>query len=210
MTAFCQHSAWGAFLRAGQRIQGRFRPGASGVRLLSDTVVAVARRRQRRPSAQAAPEQRRYTIDASVFVNAFNPHEEGHTESLAALTAIQERGIPVIVPALLLPEIVAAVARASDDGEGALSYANATARLPHLTLVAQTPTMAKQAAELAAAHRLRGADSIYVAVARRYGTALVSRDDEQRSRGAAVVACLTPKDAVGDQVGSHAPKRPRR
>lgn len=29
-------AAWDAFLRAGQRIQGRFRPGASGVRLLSE------------------------------------------------------------------------------------------------------------------------------------------------------------------------------
>lgn len=28
-------AAWNAFLRAGQRLQGRFRPGASGVRLLS-------------------------------------------------------------------------------------------------------------------------------------------------------------------------------
>jgi hypothetical protein len=45
---------------------------------------------------------------------------------------------------------------------------------------------------------LRGADSIYVAVARRYGTTLVSRDDEQRTRGSAVVACLTPKGALDD------------
>lgn len=29
-------AAWDAFLRAGQRIRGCFRPGASGVRLLSD------------------------------------------------------------------------------------------------------------------------------------------------------------------------------
>lgn len=29
-------AAWDEFLRAGQRIQGRFRPGASGIRLLSD------------------------------------------------------------------------------------------------------------------------------------------------------------------------------
>jgi len=29
-------AAWDAFLRAGQRIQERFRPGASGVRVLSD------------------------------------------------------------------------------------------------------------------------------------------------------------------------------
>ena len=29
-------AAWDAFLRAGQRIHGRFRPGASGIRLLSE------------------------------------------------------------------------------------------------------------------------------------------------------------------------------
>lgn len=168
--------------------------------------MAVARRPPQRRSEQAAPEQRRYTIDASVFVNAFNPHEEGHEESLAALAAIQERGDPVIVPTLLLPEIAAAVARASDDSDGALAYANAAAGLPNLTLVSLTLTMARHAAELAAAHRLRGADSIYVAVARRYGTTLVSRDDEQRARGSAVVACLTPKDALGEQTR----KRPRR
>ena len=29
------HAAWDAFVRAGQRLEGRFRPGLSGVRLLS-------------------------------------------------------------------------------------------------------------------------------------------------------------------------------
>jgi predicted nucleic acid-binding protein len=167
----------------------------------------MARRPRRIATTKTASDQRRFTIDASVFVNAFNPHEEGHAESLAALTAIQERGDPVIVPTLLLPEIAAAVARASHDSDGALAYAHATAGLSHLTLVALTPTMARQAAELAATHRLRGADSIYVAVARRYGTTLVSRDEEQRLRGSIVVTCETPEDALGDR---HARKRPRR
>ena len=85
------------------------------------------------------------------------------------LTAIREGGDPVIVPTLLLPEIASAAARASDDSTGALQYANATAALPHLTLVSLTPTTARQAAELAANHRLRGADAVYLAVARRYG-----------------------------------------
>lgn len=169
--------------------------------------MAIARRSRGTATEKVESDQRRFTIDASVFVNAFNPHEEGHAESLAALTAIQERGDPVIVPTLLLPEIAAAVARASDDSDGALAYANATAGLSHLTLVTLTPTMARQAAELAAKHRLRGADSIYVAVARRYGTTLVSRDDEQRSRGSIVVACQTPEEALGDR---HARKRPSR
>ena len=129
--------------------------------------MAVARRSSRHYPRKIASDQRRFTIDASVFVNAFNPHEKGHAESLAVLTAIQERGDPVIVPTLLVPEIAAAVARVSDDSDGALDYANATTGLSHLTLVTLTPAMARQAAELAATHRLRGADSIYAAVARR-------------------------------------------
>lgn len=169
--------------------------------------MAVARRPPRTSRRKVGTDQRRFTIDASVFVNAFNPHEQGHTESLAVLTAIQERGDPIIVPTLLLPEIAAAVSRASDDGSGALEYANATARLSHLTLVTLTPTMSRQAAELAATHRLRGADSVYVAVARRYGTTLVSRDEEQCSRGSSIIPCQTPGEALGDQ---HARKRRRR
>jgi len=130
-------------------------------------------------------------------VNAFNPHEDGHAESLQILTAVLERGDPIIVPALLLPEMASAVARVTDDSVGALQYANATAALPHLTLVTLTPAMARQAAELASTHRLRGADAVYLAVARRYGTTLVSRDDEQRARGSAVAPCQTPEEALG-------------
>jgi predicted nucleic acid-binding protein len=143
----------------------------------------------------------RYTIDASVFVNAFNPYEDGHTESLLFLSEIEDRGDPVIVPVLLLPEIAAAVARASDDDTGALELANAAAALPHVTIVPLTPALARQAAELAATHRLRAADAMYMAVARRYGTTVVTRDDEQRTRGVAVVACQTPEEALQSGFG---------
>jgi predicted nucleic acid-binding protein len=149
-----------------------------------------------RPRRRARSGSFRYTIDASVFVNAFNPHERGHAESLQILTAIQERGDPIIVPTLLVAEIASAVARASDDSVGALRYANATAALPHLTLVSLTPVTAGRAAELAATHRLRGADAVYLAVARRYATTLISRDDEQLKRAAGVVVCQTPEAAL--------------
>jgi predicted nucleic acid-binding protein len=131
-------------------------------------------------------------------VNAFNPHEHGHAASLQLLTVIQERADPVVVPVLVIPEIVAAVARASDDRAGALEYADATAALPHVTLVTLTPATARQAAELAATYRLRAADAVYLAVAHRYGTTLVSRDREQRTRGSAVVTCRTPEEALAD------------
>ncbi len=161
--------------------------------------MAAARPGARRPIRARASGSLRYTVDASVFVNAFNPNEDGHAGSLAILDAIRKGGDPVIVPALVLPEIASAVARASDDSAGALRYANATAALPNLMLVSLSSTMARQAAELAAAHRLRGADAVYLAVARRFGTTLVSRDEEQRTRGSAVVSCQTPEQALGSR-----------
>src|SRR5206468_10152963 len=98
------------------------------------------------PKAPAA----RYTVDASVFVNAFNPSEDGHSGSLQLLEQIRELGDPIIVPTLLVPEISSGVARANNDTIGALEYANAVSGLPHLTLVMLTPALARQAAELAA------------------------------------------------------------
>lgn len=158
--------------------------------------MTAAKRVPRRSRKAARPKGRRYTIDASVFVNAFNPHEDGHAQSLQILTRIQERGDPVIAPTLLLAEVASAVARASNDSAGAIQYAMATAALPHLTLVTLTPAIARQAADLAATHRLRGADAVYLAVARRYGTTLVSRDEEQRARGSAVSPCQTPEESL--------------
>jgi predicted nucleic acid-binding protein len=156
----------------------------------------AAKRRAAPPRRARRGRALRYTVDASVVVNAFNPHEEGHAESFHFLSAIQERANPVIVPTLLVPEVASAVARASDDVAGALQYAMATAGLPHLTLVSLTGAVARQAADLAATHRLRGADAVYVTVARRYGTTLVTRDAEQRTRGAEIVTCQTPEEAL--------------
>ena len=158
--------------------------------------MVAAKRVPQRSKRPGRPKNQRYTIDASVFVNAFNPHEDGHAQSLRVLTTIQEQGDPVIAPTLLLAEVASAVARASDDSTGAIQYAIATAALPHLTLVTLTPALARQAAELAATHRLRGADAVYLAVARRYGTMLVSRDDEQRTRGSAVARCHSPEEVL--------------
>ena len=78
---------------------------------LLDATLAVARaaatsgRSRRKTSSPTF----RYTVDASVFVNAFNAHERGHSESLQILATIP-RGDPVIVPTLLVAEIASAVA----------------------------------------------------------------------------------------------------
>jgi len=137
-----------------------------------------------------------YTVDASVFLNAFNPGEVGHTDSNRFLSLLQTRAIPMIAPTLLLPEVSAAISRGRQDADLARAFANTLSRLPHLVLVPLDVALAQQAVEFAAQHRLRGSDAVYAAVALRFGSPLVTLDREQRDRIAKVLVTSTPADTL--------------
>jgi len=137
-----------------------------------------------------------FTVDASVFLNAFNPYEEGHEESKAVLARLEGNAIPIIVPNLLRVEAAGAVARGRGDAGLAQRFAAALLRLPHLVVIPLDDALAATAAQLAADHRLRGADAVYGAVALRFGSALVSRDGEQLTRLAAVIQTFHPRDVT--------------
>lgn len=136
-----------------------------------------------------------YTIDASVYLNAFNPREKGHAESQRLLAHLQAQGMPIIGPTLLVPEVAATVARGRGDAELARRFATALARLPHLVLVPLDATLARLAAEVAAQHRLRGSDAVYCAVAMRFASVLVTLDREQHDRVARALPACYPADA---------------
>jgi len=137
-----------------------------------------------------------YTLDASVFLNGFNPCEPGHEESRRLLTQMQEQAIPIIVPTLLLPEVAAAVGRGREDADLARRFAATLRRLPHLVLVPLDEILAEQAVGVAAQHRLRGSDAVYAAVALRFGSTLVTLDREQRERVADVLPTRLPAEAL--------------
>jgi predicted nucleic acid-binding protein len=139
-----------------------------------------------------------YTIDASVFLNAFNPYEAGHEESHRLLTQFQEQATPIIAPTLLLPEVAAAVSQGREDENLAREFAIALSRLPHLVLVPLDMALAQQATDLAARYRLRSSDAVYAAVALRFGSTLVTLDREQRERVAEVLTARYPAEVLAE------------
>ena len=142
----------------------------------------------------------RFTLDASVVMNAFNPAEAGHAISLQLQTAIQSQAIPVIVPTLLLTEVAATIGRVLGDAPGAREFVVRLSRLPYLRFASLIRPLALTAANLAAQYRLRGADAVYVAVARQFGTTLVTLDDQQRTRAATAISTRTPAEALAELV----------
>ncbi|MCQ3938346.1 MAG: hypothetical protein DPW18_15055 [Chloroflexi bacterium] len=122
------------------------------------------------------------TVDASVFVNAFSPEEESSDESMAFLIRLSEERTPLIQPTLFLPEVTASVARKQDDTDAALELERDLKSFLELTLIDLDEDLADFASEVAAKHRLRGSDSVYAAVALRFGTELITLDREQLER----------------------------
>lgn len=134
------------------------------------------------------------TVDASVFMNAFNPYEAGHELSRAALQRLQAEGTPMVEPTLLLPEVASAARRGRGDPALAVEFARNLAVLPQLVLIPLDENLARQAADVAAVHGLRESDAVYAAVALRFGASMLTLDLQQQARMPAVVPTSTPAD----------------
>jgi predicted nucleic acid-binding protein len=136
------------------------------------------------------------TIDASVFLNAFNPAEPHHSESARLMALVRAESIPLVAPTLVLPEVAATIARTTGDATSARLFADYLRALPGLILVALDETLAMQAAQIASEHRLRGSDAVYGAVAARFGSPIVTLDREQHSRLRRVVESRYPGEML--------------
>lgn len=131
-------------------------------------------------------------IDASVFVAFGRPSEANHETSIQFLSRLDEVEDGVVDPVLVQTECAGALARRTDDVEEALHFAEGLERLPGMHLVVINHSLAFRAAEIAATHRLRGADAVYVATAEAHDALLVTWDEEMLDRGSAVVETMTP------------------
>lgn len=132
------------------------------------------------------------TIDASVIVSAFTPTEPAHAESKAFMMEVRKQGIPIIVPTLLLPEISAALSRGQGKPELGIEFVRVLKNFPNTTFVDLNSSLADAAVEITTKHRLRGSDSVYAAVALRFGTELITLDREQLERLPRVLAVRKP------------------
>lgn len=146
----------------------------------------------------------RFTIDASVHLNALNPAEEGSAASQRFLARVHqppstgEASAPhaVFSPTLLIVEVAASVARVLDDAERGAQLSRAVRELPAQTWIPLDASLTEAAAEVAAQRRLRGADAVYAAVARRSESRLVTLDRQQLERLPPTVPTCRPDEAL--------------
>jgi len=134
------------------------------------------------------------TIDASVFVAASRAPEPHHKASIRFLRQIREQGTEVFCPTLVLTECAAAVARQTGKPVLAERVIALIDRWPNLHLIPLNEALARQGAQIAITHRLRGSDAVYAAVADMLKATLVTWDSEMRQRGPNFISTLTPAE----------------
>jgi predicted nucleic acid-binding protein len=131
-------------------------------------------------------------VDASVWVSRFVTHDAYHAASVRWLAETTSVDGLLAAPALLLPEVAGPIARITKNPRLARRVVSRVLRVGGLRIVSIDRDLAEGAARLAADLRLRGADAVYVALARRLGLPLITLDAEQLARGASVVAVRRP------------------
>lgn len=139
-----------------------------------------------------------YTIDASVWVNAFDQREPGHETSRRFLETVHAQALPVFVPNLVCIEVAGAISRTRKAAEQARDFATTFSRLPNVTLLPLDGEIAEHATALAAQKGLRGADAVYAAVALHADCTLVSLDQEHLTRLGSIVTSCAPVAALAE------------
>ena len=131
-------------------------------------------------------------IDASVYIALVNAHEREHVSSWAWFEQARATEESIVAPVILLSEVAAALSRGVGDSTLAHRVVQQLARSEVIELIPVTLPVAERAAVIAAEHRIRGCDAVYVALAEQLNDSLVTLDRQQLERGAAVVPVRAP------------------
>ena len=131
-------------------------------------------------------------IDASVYVALISTHEKDHASSWAWFEQAQAAHEPIAAPVILLAEVAAALSRGTGDPVLAQRVVQQLKRSGVIELIPVTLVMAERAAIIAADHRIRGCDAVYIALADQLSDCLVTLDRQQLERGAAIVTTREP------------------
>jgi predicted nucleic acid-binding protein len=139
-----------------------------------------------------------FGIDASVFVADAQPQESFHADANRLLETLAARRCVLHVPSIVLPEIAAALTRGAGDPDLAREAVDLYRQWPGVRITPVDEMLGDLAAQVAARHRIRGCDAVYVALAYVEQAVLVTLDGQQRERAPSSVPARTPAQALAE------------
>ena len=131
-------------------------------------------------------------IDASVWVSLILSQDVNNTLAKNWITHHTQGGGLLVAPDLLAVELSGALSRITGHPQSAYQAANQLYLLPFMRIVHLDRGLVSEEMRIAADHALRGASSMYVALAKIEGIPLVTFDNEQLARPAGIISTIRP------------------
>lgn len=129
-------------------------------------------------------------VDASVWVSRFVESDEFHIPVKNWMNTQREQDTTFVSPSLLLAEVGGVISRVTGKPELGLNAIQKLENLPDVRIVEMDKALMDDASRIAAQYGLRGADSVYVAVAATLKIPLVTFDIDQREKASRVVEVI--------------------
>ena len=118
------------------------------------------------------------------------PQDRFHQTVKTWIAFQRSNSVVFLSPALLLPEIAGAISRRTGNPSLARQALERLQNLHAVRLVEMDHSLIQEAAHFAADFGLRGADSVYVSLAKRLTLPLATLDNEQKDKASAIVQVL--------------------
>ncbi len=125
------------------------------------------------------------TLDANIWVSAFDPKERFHEQSAAFLARVARMGVALHGPATVRLEVVCAMRRRIRENAQAEDIVGRLRAYPRLVLHPITERLLDKALALGVERQLRGMDALYAATAALMDAPLISWDAELIQRAGA-------------------------
>lgn len=131
-------------------------------------------------------------IDASVFVSLFNATESSHSLCVTWFESAEAEQLPLNAPVICLAEVAGPLVRQTSSRHLAEAALKELLNEELFTLHEIDRALAEEAAQMAIRLKLRGYDSLYVALAIRLKEPLVTLDQEVRTRAKQAINVVVP------------------
>jgi predicted nucleic acid-binding protein len=131
-------------------------------------------------------------IDASLWISFLLPGDVHHMSAVIWLNAHINGGGNIVAPSILAVETGSGIARVAQNAAFARNAVSVTYSFPYLSMQGMDQAVIDEATDVAITFGLKGADSIYVALAKQLGVPLVTFGNEQLTRPASVIATIRP------------------
>lgn len=135
-------------------------------------------------------------IDTSAWIAGLVSGDAHHADTVPFLRLVESQATQFAVPAHFLAEIAGVLARTGERDEIIEIEIRSIEASGRFHIVPVSVGMGLLAAEIARVAKIRGADAVFVALARGLDIPLITWDRQQRERGSSYCRTMTPVEAM--------------